>query len=59
VKYLPDLSDFLSVVGLALLGYGLFLFIPWVSYSVCGSLLILAGVRLGANESPQKKGGEG
>lgn len=49
-------SDFLALTGLALLGYGLFLFEPWVSYSVCGSLLIVAGVRLGAHEPPPKDG---
>jgi hypothetical protein len=59
VKYIPDLSDVISVIGLSLLGYGLFLFLPWVSYAVCGSLLIIAGVRIGANESPQENGGEG
>lgn len=51
MKYLPDI---LSFIGLALLGYGLFLFKPWVSYAVCGSLLIVAGAMLGKNE----KGGE-
>jgi hypothetical protein len=50
VKFIPSLSDILAVSGLALLGYGLFLFKPWVSYSVCGSLLIMAGYMLGKNE---------
>ena len=43
-KYLPDL---ICLTGLGFLGYGLFLFSPWVSYSVCGGILILGGLRLG------------
>lgn len=50
LKYIPD---FISLIGLALLGYGLFLFLPWVSFVVCGSLLIAAGVRMGANEDKE------
>lgn len=46
-KIIPDL---LSLIGLALLGYGLFLFIPWVSFSICGLLLIAGGVKMGANQ---------
>jgi len=38
-----DLRDVLLVAGLLLLWWGLFLFLPWVSYSVCGSLLLIAG----------------
>lgn len=53
-QYLPDLPDFLCFAGLCLLGYGLFLFLPWVSFSVCGALLLLAGVRLGRAESTNK-----
>jgi hypothetical protein len=34
--------DFLLVGGISLMGYGLYLFIPWVSFTVCG-VLILAG----------------
>ena len=48
MKFLPDL---LAIIGLCLLGYGLFLFLPWVSFSVCGALLIAAGVLSGRNDS--------
>lgn len=50
LRFLPAFSDVLSVVGLSLLGYGLYIFEPWVAFSVVGSLLILAGVRLGRSE---------
>ena len=48
MKFLPDL---LAIIGLCLLGYGLFLFHPWVSFSACGALLIAAGVLSGRNDS--------
>ena len=51
-KYLPDI---LSAIGLAFLGYGLFLYCPWVSFSVVGALLIAGGLMLGRNT----KDGEG
>jgi len=41
VKVLPDI---MIIIGLALLGYGLFLFAPWVSFSVVGGLLFLIGL---------------
>ena len=41
------LADLISVIGLALLGYGLFLFDPRVSYCTVGVLLIAAGYRIG------------
>ena len=43
------LSDIIALIGLALLGYGLFLFDPRVSYCTVGSLLIMAGYRMGRN----------
>lgn len=54
MKYFADLVSF---SGLALLGYGLFLFSPWVSYSVVGALLIVAGVFLGRNEAVERDKG--
>ena len=33
--------------GLSLLGYGLFLYLPWVSYSVCGVILMAVGWLMG------------
>lgn len=48
VEVLPDI---MIVVGLALLGYGLFLFAPWVSFSVVGGLLFVLGVLKGMSPS--------
>jgi hypothetical protein len=33
--------------GLSLLGYGLFLYLPWVSFSVCGVILMAVGWLMG------------
>lgn len=35
--------------GLILLGYGLFLYLPWVSFSVCGVILMATGWLMGGN----------
>jgi hypothetical protein len=35
--------DFLLVFGLCLLGYGLYLFAPWVSFAVCGAIVLAGG----------------
>lgn len=43
-KYAPDM---ICLAGLGMLGTGLFMLEPWLSLTVCGSLLILAGLRLG------------
>lgn len=45
-------ADFISLIGLALLGYGLFLFDPRVAYCVVGVLLIVAGYRISGNIKP-------
>ena len=29
--------------GLILLGYGLYLYLPWLSYSICGVILMVVG----------------
>jgi hypothetical protein len=55
-KLLPDLPDFLCFAGLCLLGYGLFLFLPWVSFAVCGCLLLAAGVYLSIPARPRGEG---
>lgn len=36
-----DIRDVFFIIGLGLLGYGLFLKEPWVAFSVCGSILIV------------------
>ena len=41
MKLLPDI---LSIIGLALLGYGLFLYSPRISFCVIGALLLVYGV---------------
>jgi uncharacterized membrane protein len=52
-KYLPDI---ISIIGLALLGYGLFVFQPWVAFAVVGVLLIVFGFSLGRIEvEPDRK----
>lgn len=49
-KYLPSFADVLSFSGLCLLGYGLFLYEPWIAYSVCGSLMFAMGIIGAMNE---------
>ncbi len=38
-----DIRDVLLFGGLAMLGYGLHLFHPWIAFSVCGVLLMAIG----------------
>jgi hypothetical protein len=33
------LRDVLLVAGISLFGYGLFLFVPWVSFTVTGAII--------------------
>lgn len=49
------LPDAVSLGGISLLGYGLFLFKPWVSYSVVGLLLLLFGLLMGQREAISKR----
>jgi hypothetical protein len=42
-SYLPD---FLSLAGFSMLGYGLYSVAPWLSFTVCGALLLVAGARM-------------
>jgi hypothetical protein len=37
------LRDFLMVFGLGLFGFGLYLFIPWVSFAITGAVIMAAG----------------
>lgn len=45
-----DVRDVIFVGGLALLGYGLFLFLPWVSFAVCGAFLIAMSLFMAKGE---------
>ena len=40
------IATILQVVGLAGLGYGLWLHQPWIAWTVCGSLLLIGGAWL-------------
>ena len=50
MKYLSavskHVSEIFAIIGLALLGYGLFLFEPWVGFSATGFLLFSYGVSI-------------
>lgn len=37
------LRDVLIIIGLSLIGVGLYLFLPWVSLTVCGALILVGG----------------
>jgi len=41
-----NLRDVLAFGGLAIMTYGLYLFRPWIAFSVCGALLMIAGYLL-------------
>ena len=47
-------SDMMATAGLLLLGHGLFLFKPWVSFSVVGALLLIGGAMRGRSEALRK-----
>ena len=36
--------DIIIIAGLVLIGYGLYLYKPWVSYTVEGALLLMLGM---------------
>jgi hypothetical protein len=42
-----DLRDCFVFGGLGLLGYGLYLFRPWVSFTICGTILLAIGIFIG------------
>lgn len=42
-----DLRDLFVFGGLAMLGYGLWLFAPWVGWSVAGAILMSFGLLIG------------
>lgn len=43
VKTAFDIRDFLFLGGFLLLGYGLYLYSPWISFTIAGVLLMVAG----------------
>lgn len=45
-----DLRDCFVFGGLALLGYGLYQFQPWVSFTVCGAILLAIGLFIGRSK---------
>ena len=36
--------DFLIIIGLSFVGYGLHLLANWIAFTVCGLLLLIAGL---------------
>ncbi len=44
---MSKLADLIALVGLVMLGYGLWLIEPAIAFSVIGSLLIIFGIFLG------------
>lgn len=51
MKYLPDL---LTVSGVSLLSYGLWLYYEPLSYIIIGSLFLVGGLMLGKNLNEKK-----
>lgn len=47
VKSAIGIRDIFVFGGMGMLGYGLYLFKPWVCFVVCGSLLMAIGLFLG------------
>lgn len=45
-----DIRIVLFFGGLIMLGYGLFLYLPWVSFSVCGIILMATGWLMGGKQ---------
>jgi hypothetical protein len=45
-----DIRDFFVFCGLVLLGHGLYLLRPWVSFSVCGTILMMFGFLMGGKK---------
>jgi len=39
-----DIRDPIVLGGLAMTGYGLYLLHPWVSFTICGALLMAGGI---------------
>lgn len=48
---LPEFCDFCLFGGLFVLWHGLYMFLPWLSYVVCGGLLMAIGLFMGRGGS--------
>jgi hypothetical protein len=42
-----DARDCAVFGGLGMMGYGLYQYLPWVAFTVCGALLMLIGLLIG------------
>ena len=42
-----DLRDAFVFGGLAVMGYGLYQYRPWVAFTVCGAILLAIGIFIG------------
>lgn len=51
-------SDVIAFAGLALLGYGLFLFDPRASFIVCGTIMLVGGVYFASPDRRQPQENE-
>ena len=45
-----DIRDLFLIVGLAMLGYGLYLLRPWLGFSVPGAIMILLSLFVGKRD---------
>lgn len=50
MRNLICLSDVLLIAGLCSLGYGLYLYSPWLAFTVCGALVLTGGMLLAMGE---------
>jgi len=46
VKSVFGIRDIFVFGGMGMLGYGLYLFTPWIAFVICGSLLMAIGLFL-------------
>lgn len=50
IKKAVDIRDCFVFGGLGLLGYGLYLFHPWIAFTVCGAVLLAIGIFIGRSK---------
>jgi hypothetical protein len=46
-----DSRDLFVFGGLAMMGYGLWLYLPWVAFAVCGTAITAIGLFLGRGKA--------